>query len=72
MKNTLIFEHDGEISIQVILPGFDPYERALYSVPTGTPFWIVEEEQVAGLDYEYREAWELDYELLGEPDGYGE
>jgi hypothetical protein len=45
-------------------------EIAFKAVPTGKPFWIVDEEQVSN-DHTFFNAWELDLEALGEPTGYG-
>ena len=45
-------------------------EIALKDIPTGKPFWIVDESQVSN-DHTFFNAWELDLEALGEPDGYG-
>lgn len=45
-------------------------EIALKDTPTGQPFWIVNEEDICN-DYTFFNAWELDTEALGEPNGYG-
>jgi len=45
-------------------------EIALKDVPEGKPFWIVNEENIP-IDQSFFDAWELDLEALGEPDGYG-
>ena len=40
------------------------------SVPSNTPFWIVQTEDLPA-DRAYRDAWEIDAELMGTPAGYG-
>ena len=43
---------------------------AIISIPLNVPFWIVEDELIP-TDREYRNAWELDLDTIGEPSGYG-
>lgn len=45
-------------------------EIALKDTPTGKPFWIVDRTETFD-DLTFADAWELDTEALGEPDGYG-
>jgi len=45
-------------------------EIALKDTPTGQAFWIVDATEVSN-DHTFFNAWELDLETLGEPDGYG-
>ena len=40
------------------------------SVPKGVPFWVVDPETIP-TDRTFRDAWELDKTLMGNPDGYG-
>lgn len=39
-------------------------------VPAGVPFWIVEASTIP-TDRTFRDAWELDLDNIGEPDGFG-
>lgn len=39
-------------------------------VPAGVPFWIVDAADIPS-DRTYREAWELDVDAMGAPDGVG-
>lgn len=43
---------------------------AIISIPLNVPFWIVEDELIPA-DREYRNAWELDLDTIGNPSGYG-
>lgn len=70
----IIIYQTEETGVSIITPApeYDLDFVAKKSVPNTVPYWIVDEEQVTGLDCEYQEAWELNHEILGEPDGYGE
>ena len=39
-------------------------------VPDGIPFWIVDASTIP-TDRTFRDAWELDLDNIGEPDGFG-
>lgn len=43
---------------------------ATKDTPLGRPFWIVENDDLPH-DEGFFDAWELDEDVLGEPDGYG-
>ena len=62
----------GVLSVCYPLPmiqGDDLLNHAKAIVPSGVPFWITSD---INADREYRDAWVLDTESMGEPTGYGE
>lgn len=62
----------GVASICYPLPkiqGGDLLNHAKAIVPSGVPFWVTSDIDA---DREYRDAWVLDTESMGEPTGYGE
>lgn len=69
----LYADDDGSMSFIVPAPGCDiPInEIARKDVPAGKDFWIVEDNELPDPEDEFRDAWELDLEALGTPDGQG-
>ncbi|WP_065358502.1 hypothetical protein [Kluyvera georgiana] len=67
----IIFEMDSGVRTltQGIDNGLTLLETGQRDVPAGIQFWIVDPSELP-LD-EPTEAWELDAESLGEPDGIG-
>lgn len=71
----VIFKNDDN-SIGIIAPSQEALDRfgieaiAKKDCPEGLPFWIVDQTEIP-TDREFRDAWEADEELLGEPHGYG-
>lgn len=75
MEKVIITENDnGGVSIGYlgtnILNKLSIYQVAEKDVPAGKPFWIVKKDDLPQ-DHTFFDAWELDLESLGEPDGYG-
>lgn len=75
MEQLILHENDfGGVSIcyptEETLQYYSVLEIALKDTPTGQAFWIVNDTELSK-DYTYFNAWELDLEALGEPDGYG-
>jgi len=75
MSQLIIHEnHVGGVAVctptSEALETYSILEIAIKDTPTGKPFWIVNEEEVSN-DYTFFNAWELDTDALGEPDGYG-
>lgn len=75
MSQVILHENDiGGVSLCTPTPeALETYtvtEIALKDTPTGQAFWIVDETEVSN-DHTFFNAWELDLEALGEPDGYG-
>lgn len=75
MSQLIFLESDaGGVALCIPTPeALETYtilEIALKDTPTGKPFWIVDETEVSN-DHTFFNAWELDLEALGEPDGYG-
>lgn len=74
MKRIIFKNTDSTIGI--IIPSQEALD--LYGIefiankdcPSGLPFWIVDTAAILS-DRVFREAWEADEELLGEPHGYG-
>ena len=66
-------DDDGSMSFIVPAPNCDiPInEIARKDVPPGKDFWIVEDNELPDPEDEFRDAWELDLDALGEPDGQG-
>lgn len=69
----IIYE-DLEYGLSIIIPAINAnisiQEIARKDVPIGLNYWIVE-DNIIPEDRTFREAWELDLDLLGEPDGQG-
>jgi hypothetical protein len=75
MAQLILLENDtGGVSIGYPTPEsltqYTITEIALKDVPTGIPFWIVDEDEISK-DHTFFDAWELDVDALGEPTGYG-
>jgi hypothetical protein len=72
MDKRILFQPAGSPAA-VIVPcecGLTLEEIGVKDVPAGLPFWIVDAETVP-TDRAFREAWELDAQLLGPADGLG-
>ena len=75
MEKVIITENDsGGVAIGYIasdmLNKLSIYQIAEKDVPEGKPFWIANKEDLPQ-DHTFFDAWELDLESLGEPDGHG-
>lgn len=75
MEKVIITENeDGGVAIGYVssttLQKLSIYQIAEKDVPAGKPFWIINKENLPE-DHTFFDAWELDLESLGEPDGYG-
>lgn len=75
MSQVILHENDvGGVTLCVptseALETYTILEIALKDTTTGKPFWIVDRTEVFD-DHTFFNAWELDTEALGEPDGYG-
>lgn len=83
MEKVIVYQIAGSpVSImypvipQYIAPGvmapeqLDIVQIGEKDVPPGIPFWVVDVSSVP-TDRTYRNAWELDPESLGQPDGFG-
>jgi len=75
MEQLILHENDfGGVTVcyptEEALETYSILEIAIKDTPTGKPFWIVDDTEVSK-DYTYFNAWELDVDALGEPDGYG-
>lgn len=71
MNKRIIYQIDGS-PLSVITPfdcGLSLIEVGEKDVPSGHPFWIINESELP--DRSLRMAWELDFDSAGEPDGYG-
>lgn len=63
------------IPTQEIVEKFDSEYEGVFAicekdVPENVPFWIVDITKEME-DTTFRDAWEIDYDKAGEPDGYG-
>lgn len=75
MAQLILTENDvGGVSVGYPTPEaltqYTITEIAFKDTPTGKAFWIVDETLISR-DDTFFDAWELDLEALGEPDGYG-
>lgn len=75
MSKVIVYENGSGISI--LHPALqDPSIQGIEwvarkDVPQGVPFWIIDASSIPE-DRTFREAWELDHESLGKPDGKGD
>jgi hypothetical protein len=69
MEKRIIYANPDN-SVAIVVPsGEIPVEEvARKDIPAGTPYWIIDVFEVP-TDREFRNAWELDASVLGEPDG---
>ena len=71
----VIFENQDK-SVGILIPTqecvdlFGIEAIAKKDVPSGLPFWIVEDDFIPQ-DRTFRGAWEIDRETMEEPNGYG-
>ena len=71
----IIFENQDK-SVGILIPTqecvdlFGIEAIAKKDVPEGLPFWIVEDVHIPE-SRTFRNAWEIDKETIGEPNGYG-
>lgn len=75
MSQLILHENDsGGVSVctptSEALQIYSILEIALKDTPTGQAFWIIDTEAVPN-DHTFFNAWELDFEALGDPTGYG-
>lgn len=70
----IYINNEGIVSVvhptELALQRYTIEEIAILSIPLNVPFWIVEDSLIP-TDREYRNAWELDLDTIGEPSGYG-
>lgn len=62
-----------ERPVSVVIPaecGLSLAQIGRKDVPAGVPFWIVEATDLPQ-DRSLRNAWDLDVDAMGEPDGFG-
>lgn len=73
MSKRIVFQN-GAGGVSVIIPflecGLTVEEIAIKDVPTGEPFWIVEDTDIPS-DRSERNKWTIDIDAAGDPDGYG-
>ncbi|HBO1296530.1 TPA: hypothetical protein L4E95_001360 [Pseudomonas aeruginosa] len=72
MNERIIYQQPGQL-LSILIPcacGLSIVQIGQKDVPDGVPFWIVEATDIPS-DRTFREAWEIDMEQLGEPDGHG-
>ncbi|WP_444654030.1 hypothetical protein [Citrobacter portucalensis] len=67
----IIFQERDGVAIMAVMPdtGLEIHEVGKRDVPSGVPFWIVDATDLP-VD-EPTEAWEIDMENMGAPDGIG-
>lgn len=67
----VVYESQGQVCVLISCSTeLSIRETAEKDVPLGIPFWIVSETDLP-TDQSARDAWVLDTDVLGEPDGYG-
>ena len=70
----IYINNEGIVSVvhptELALQRYTIEEIATLSIPLNVPFWIVEDSLIPTAR-EYRNAWELDLDTIGEPSGYG-
>lgn len=62
-----------EQPVSVVIPaacGLTMKQIGQKDVPAGVPFWIVEAADLPA-DRTFRDAWDLDFDSMGEPHGFG-
>lgn len=72
MEKRIVYQLDGQ-PVAVLIPcecGLTLEQIGKKDVPVGVPFWIVDADTIPA-DRTFRDAWELDVEAMGEPDGVG-
>lgn len=67
-KRILHSNSDNTISVLIPTGDISVEDVARKDIPAGTPYWIIDVSEIPS-DREFRNAWELDASLLGEPDG---
>ena len=66
----ILYQTENGLAIMTPTGELDINETARKDVPAGVTYWIVEDSEIPE-DRTFRDAWELDVDLLGEPDGVG-
>ena len=66
----IVYKNGDGVALISPVPELDILEVAEKDVPVGVAFWIVDKSFLPS-DRTYRDAWELDTNSLGNPDGYG-
>lgn len=72
MESRIVYQLDNQ-PVSILIPcecGMTIEQIGRKDVPAGAPFWIVDSADVPG-DRSERDAWELDVDSMGEPDGVG-
>lgn len=72
MNKVILFQPEGGI-VSIMTPcecGLTIAEIGQKDVPAGLPFWIVDASDLPA-DRSMRNAWTLDAEAMGDPDGVG-
>jgi len=69
MNKLIIFEQNNIVAIMKPTGVFSVEETARRDVPKGTEYWIVEASDLPTDMDEFRDAWQLDRDILGEPTG---
>lgn len=69
--DVIIFSYEGSVAVMSVAQnvGLSVLEIGQKDVPADLPFWIVDADKLPA-DV-LPDAWELDYESLGEPSGHG-
>lgn len=65
----IIFEQNDIVAIMTPSGIFSVEETARRDVPKGTEYWIVDSSELPTDIDEFRDAWQLDKSILGEPTG---
>jgi len=68
MAKIVLYENDGGVAFVIPSGELAIEEVAKKDVPAGKQYWIVE-DSVLPQDREFRDAWELDTNALGEAHG---
>lgn len=72
MDSRIVYQQSGQ-PIAILIPcecGLTLDQIGKKDVPVGVPFWIVDASTIP-TDRTFRDAWELDLDDIGEPDGFG-
>lgn len=73
MSEIILYQLPG-VPVSIVMPclcNLSIIEIGRKDVPSGVPFWVVDESYLPK-DRSNRNAWLLDTDSMGEPDGFGE
>lgn len=73
MENRIVYQLPDQ-PVALLIPcecGLTLEQIGKKDVPSGVPFWIVDASTIPS-DRTFRDAWELDVAVMGEPSGTGE